>query len=131
MSDLISKSKIIEVANDFTFTFAEDKRRYMDFLNYCLDNAPTVAKPLSDCVGDCKSCWKTKLVNAPIVEPMRGEWEVVHGVMTPGGDPLLRCPVCRSKESYHMGGIEMPQHWNFCPNCGAMMSDMRGEKNEK
>ena len=26
--------------------------------------------PLSDCIGDCKNCWKTKLVNQPKV----GEW---------------------------------------------------------
>lgn len=49
---------------------------------------------------------------------LRGEWEVVHGVLTPGGDPLLRCPFCKSKESHHMGGIEFPQDWNYCPKCG-------------
>lgn len=63
---------------------------------------------------------KNRIENMPDAVA-RGEWEVVHGVMTPGGDPLLRCPICKQKESYHMGGIEMPQNWNFCPNCGADM----------
>ena len=61
---------------------------------------------------------------APTIEAApvrRGEWEVVTGVMTPGGDPLLRCPFCKSKESHHMGGIEFPQDWDYCPKCGADM----------
>lgn len=65
--------------------------------------------------------------DAPTVEAVpvvRGEWEVVKGIFTPGGDPLLRCPKCKSRESEHMGGVEFPQNWNFCPNCGA---DMRGK----
>lgn len=129
MNDLISRSALID---SFYASLNTGKESFpievvIEFVKAVKEQS-TVEAPLSDCVGDCKSCWKTKLVNAPTVEPVRGEWEVVHGVMTPGGDPLLRCPVCRSEESYHMGGIEMPQHWNFCPNCGA---DMRGEKNEK
>lgn len=62
-------------------------------------------------------------------EPVvHGKWETVHGVLTPGGDPLLRCPFCKSRESEHMGGIEFPIHWNFCPICGAKMDG--GVKNE-
>ena len=38
----------------------------------------------------------------------KGEWEVVHGVCTPGGDPCLVCPFCHDRESEHLGGIEMP-----------------------
>ena len=47
-----------------------------------------------------------------------GEWEVVPGGVTPGGDPWLRCPFCKAKNSEHLGGIEMPKRWNYCPNCG-------------
>lgn len=47
-----------------------------------------------------------------------GEWETVIGVMTPGGDPWLRCPFCKAKNSEHLGGIEMPKKWRYCPNCG-------------
>ena len=49
----------------------------------------------------------------------RGRWAVVHGVMTPGGDPCFVCPFCFDKNTEHLGGIEMPMLWNFCPNCGA------------
>jgi len=57
-----------------------------------------------------------------LVEVVHGQWEVVHGVITPGGDPLLRCPRCRSRESEHCGGIECNRaHWNYCPICGMTM----------
>lgn len=55
---------------------------------------------------------------APVVH---GRWEVVHGVLTPGGDPLLRCPICRARESEHLCGVECHTVWNYCPNCGARM----------
>ena len=48
-----------------------------------------------------------------------GEWEIVSGVLTPGGDPLKRCPFCKSRESEHLDGVEFSCHWNYCPNCGA------------
>lgn len=55
------------------------------------------------------------------VEVVRGKWEVVHGVFTPGGDPLLRCSICRSKESEHLCGVECRVVWHYCPSCGARM----------
>ena len=59
-------------------------------------------------------------------EPVvRGEWETVHGVLTPGGDPLLRCPYCRSRESEHLCGIECSIEWDFCPKCGAKLTGRR------
>lgn len=67
--------------------------------------------------------WNNRKPTVEAKPVVHGEWEVVHGVMTPGGDPLLRCPFCRSEESHHMGGIEFPQHWSFCPNCGADMRE--------
>ena len=64
---------------------------------------------------------------APAVEAepvVHAHWEVVHGVLTPGGDPLLRCPRCKSRESEHLGGIECNRtHWNYCPHCGAHMDE--------
>lgn len=51
-------------------------------------------------------------------------WEDITppGAFTPGGDPIGRCPICKSKESIHNIGVEGP-HWNFCPICGAQMVD--------
>lgn len=55
-------------------------------------------------------------------EPVRhGRWEKVLGVLTPGGDPLVRCPYCKSRESEHLRGIETHMRWNYCPVCGAKM----------
>jgi hypothetical protein len=64
-------------------------------------------------------------VELPEMEPVvHARWEVVRGVITPGGDPLLRCPRCRSRESEHLGGIECNRaHWNYCPICGAHMDE--------
>ena len=64
---------------------------------------------------------KQSIPAADVVEVRRGEWEVVHGVFTPGGDPWVRCPFCRGKNTEHLEGIEMPKRWNYCPNCGAEM----------
>lgn len=51
-----------------------------------------------------------------------GEWEIIYGVVTPGGDPWLRCPFCKEKNTEHLGGIEMPKRWNYCPNCGKRLA---------
>lgn len=56
-----------------------------------------------------------------VIPAKHGTWETVHGVLTPGGDPLKRCPFCRSRESEHLDGVEHYCHWNFCPTCGAKM----------
>lgn len=42
MSDLVNRSEVKNIAKGFTFTFAEERQRYMDFLDYCLENAPIV-----------------------------------------------------------------------------------------
>ena len=63
---------------------------------------------------------------ADVVEVVHGEWETVQGVLTPGGDPLKRCPFCKSRESEHLDGIEYPSHWVYCPICGAKM-DGKGD----
>ena len=60
----------------------------------------------------------------PIIDAVpvvHGRWETVLGVLTPGGDPLLRCPICRSRESEHLCGIEYRIIWHYCPICGAKM----------
>lgn len=45
-------------------------------------------------------------------------WEQVKGnILTPGGDPLYICPVCRDKKSQHINGIETPNHLKKCPVC--------------
>lgn len=40
MSSLISKKDVVNVAKNFMFTDETQKRQYMDFLHYCLDNTP-------------------------------------------------------------------------------------------
>lgn len=47
-------------------------------------------------------------------------WEKVKGYITPGGDSVWRCPIC--KEDIHVMGIEhLSNHHNHCSNCGAML----------
>ena len=53
------------------------------------------------------------------------KWEVVKVVLTPGGDPLLRCPFCKSRDSEHMGGVENPRRWRYCPVCGIKLKGHR------
>ena len=74
-----------------------------------------------------KAIENIKLIEASDVRVSpSGKWEVVHGCLTPGGDPYLICPFCHSEESGHLGGIEMPKHWNFCPVCGAKLEESNG-----
>lgn len=48
MEKLISKESVLEVAKRFTFIDKTEERQYMDFLEYCLDNANDNFKPLSN-----------------------------------------------------------------------------------
>ena len=54
-------------------------------------------------------------------EPLK--WERIKGVVTPGGDPCVRCPVCRSRDSEHLIGIESHRHWKWCPVCGERLDE--------
>ena len=79
------------------------------------------------CVNDCeyaglasnRTCPKHTSLNPYDNRDKCGEWERVRGVVTPGGDPCFVCPFCHNPNSEHLGGIEMPARWNYCPNCGA------------
>ena len=77
--------------------------------------------------NDAVISYYSMVQNAPAVEAepiVHARWEVVRGVLTPGGDPLLRCPRCKSRESEHLGGIECNRtHWICCPICGAHMDE--------
>lgn len=77
--------------------------------------------------GKCYNCYTAAFIEqypaADVVPVVHGRWEVVHGVLTPGGDPLLRCPICKARESEHLCGVECRTVWNYCPNCGAHMKD--------
>ncbi len=48
---------------------------------------------------------------------MKQDWEQIEeDILTPGGDPAWRCPVC--KGSFHVYGIETPESKsNKCSNC--------------
>ncbi len=67
-------------------------------------------------VGD-ECCYAVYMEKEPL------KWELVHGVMTPGGDPLVRCPVCKSRDSEHLVGIEGHRHWKWCPVCGERLDE--------
>lgn len=60
-----------------------------------------------------------------------GHWEQVHGYATPGGDPLVRCPYCKSRDSWHLRGIETHVGWNYCPVCGVNMDAKEEEHAEE
>ena len=61
----------------------------------------------------------------------KGKWIRVGGYVTPGGDPVWRCPNCGKGK--HVWGIEHNSYgadvadhqWVACPNCGI---EMEGEK---
>lgn len=92
MSDLISKNEAAKIAKGFTFTFTEERQRYMDFLEYCLNNAPTV---------DVK----------PIVH---GRWlDTEYGTL---------CTACgRAYDRMFEITRDRVRKFKFCPNCGAYM----------
>lgn len=82
-----------------------------------LNDSPEQVNYSREDAADC-----VRYMDAADVAPVRhGRWEVVKGVFTPGGDPLLRCPLCKAKESEHLCGVESRVDWNYCPNCGAKM----------
>lgn len=66
---MIDEKKLIEVLSKNSIfekiTNAEGKN-----VIEIIKEQPQANYPLSDCIGDCKNCWKTKLVN----EPKVGEW---------------------------------------------------------
>lgn len=84
-------------------------------------------KHLLRCSRDEKDCSAYiegyKATKAEFERP-QDHWEDITppGAFTPGGDPIGRCPICKSGESIHNIGVEGP-HWNFCPICGTQMVD--------
>ena len=48
MEKLIRKESVLEVAKGFTFTDKVEEKMYMDFLEYCLDNATDNSEPLTN-----------------------------------------------------------------------------------
>lgn len=97
MSDLISRSEVVNIAKGFNFTFKDDKKRYMDFLDYCLNNAPTIEA-------------------VPVVH---GRWIFKNDGAY--GQRRAYCSVCGKRSG--IGGIESNQRKPFCPNCGAKMEE--------
>jgi len=44
------------------------------------------------------------------------------GYCSPGGDPVWRCPFCKSEESVHVYGIETQKYrMEECPVCHARL----------
>lgn len=67
---------------------------------------------------------KHAIEDAPTIDAtpiVRGYWEKLKGLFTPGGDPLYRCPICKSEESEHFHGVERYSNRHYCPTCGARL----------
>ena len=98
-----------------------DANALTDSLEKWLSDAEVLCNAhVYNAIEDCL-CEVDTMPTVDAVEVVHGKWEVVHGVMTPGGDPLLRCSICKSRESEHLCGIECRTVWSYCPNCGAKM----------
>ena len=64
---------------------------------------------LLDCVKD---------IEEYINKPNFGEWERVYGLVTPGGTPVFRCPMCHKSD--HLHGAEYPKRKMYCESCGSI-----------
>lgn len=101
MSDLISRSWLVEALESSGIADSEEDGWVHSFVMSMIADAPTVeAKPV-----------------------VKGNWiKVTNGR---GGH---ECSNCHEYAPSYQSGNE---HLSFfCPNCGARMADMRGEKNE-
>ena len=113
MAEYIEREAALEMLNK-SLSFCENELDLGAYRTGCI-------AAIQDDIGNIKH-----IPTADVAEVRHGEWETVHGVLTPGGDPLKRCPYCKSRESEHLDGIEYPSRWMFCPICGAKM-DGKGE----
>ena len=52
---------------------------------------------------------KNSIVSVRLLQPLR-DWENIKDVVTPGGTPMYICPVCKSKESKHLYGLEFTEN---------------------
>ena len=118
------------------------------YLNRVLDkikSLPSAEEESFEWCTDCKEydqekhcCPRWTKVIRNMVEEIRGttavgEWVIVHGLYTPGGDPVWKCSNCG--KGVHVYGVEhgsygadMADHqWVACPNCGAVMIGERYE----
>ena len=81
MNDLVNRSEVKNIAKGFTFTFGEERQRYMDFLDYCLDNAPTV-----DAVPVVHGEWKKPILTYLVCN--------ICGNKQPIASAINFCPNC-------------------------------------
>lgn len=128
MGDLINKKEVIERAEQCIFTDKNQKRQFIDWLEYCLEQPSVEAFPklyvdqlrwerdialeqlneIGCDLGMDMTEIKQKLESVPVVY---GEW--INEYINPYGHPCHCCSVCGFHASY--------QDKNFCPDCGADM----------
>lgn len=66
---MIDEKKLIEEVEKHRLEYKDrDMGIGINVVKELIENQPKVNYPLSDCIGDCKNCWKTKLAN-PIWTP--------------------------------------------------------------
>lgn len=141
MTDYISRQAAIDaVCKACSFICDEERDGRREGSDLCAELTVLRNVPSTDVVSrDCYDAilWENDIMRKQLAEIGKtpgakmddvrsvrsGAWEHVKGVCTPGGDPWLICPFCHDKDSEHLGGIEMPKKWNWCPVCGAMLSD--------
>ena len=131
MSDLINRRDAIIIASGFTFTSHNERKKYMDFLHYCLSNAKTIETEESVCgkwIETHEHKWK---------KDERGEIDefswfrgYCNGVTCEicGEQICVHChPEWRNKFCYEVSykcsicGAHEVTKSNYCRECGAKM----------
>ena len=108
MEKLINKKSVLEVAKGFTFTDKTQEKQYMDFLEYCLDNAKDNSKPLT---------------NADKIRNMTDEElaEFLRKTIAETGENIFSCDEYDKTE--HCIG-------HMCTECGAYLAWLKSEVEE-
>lgn len=83
---------------------------------------PDVGNPYADGV---EAVDMNDIEEAPTIDPesirQKGEWTVIDGEDW-NEDVIYQCPICK-EEFVTIDGTPAENLWNYCPKCGAKMSE--------